>query len=719
MGKSKAFMNLGGAMDLIKMSKNPLTPVYEAMTNSLEAIAQKGLRSGSSENEILVTLHFTGLLEDSKELEQIVVEDNGVGFTEENYVRFREFFDKSKGYNNRGTGRLQYFHRFKRIKIDSVFESDGSFHRRVIDCTVGSFIAHEELTPASEQDVMKTQISLCDHSPSDQEKEFFNALSIDDLAAAIANHFMLRFYLDNKKNEFQTPKVKISMLKAGKAIGERIIEPKDIPAPKKEGEIKVPYMTLSHTKDHKPELVLAPGRNEIIKWAHFVLPEKELLKNGIYLCSKDIPVQSVRFDQLKKNENVAGNRYLTAFYGEVLDDAKNVSDSVDSFRFPEKKEIERMSDDMFFNPEDEFLFIDSIEEEVGKAIPGIYEDVIDVRAEKQKEIQAIAKAHGIPVGVIEGAKINISDNEKTITKKLFGAQASQLAEKSFKAKQLFESLRMLDPTAESYQEDIQGKTIELSNLVEDQNKEELSRYVIRREMVTEILRKILSSELEYQNVPPVKGKKKNREGLIHDLIFKRKSSATHTLNDLWILNEEFMHFDGCSELELDQIKTAQGEPLLQTIPEETVKSLKLKIKRRPDIFLFSDEEKCLMVELKAPDEDLADHLNQMTKYCNIIANFGVKKYTNFFCYLIGENINPVTDLDGDYKKTVNGDWIKPNISIVSMDTNRNVIANAQIEVIKLSAIHARAHRRNLSFADKIGIRDLLNLADEQMTAIPD
>jgi hypothetical protein len=226
-------------------------------------------------------------------------------------------------------------------------------------------------------------------------------------------------------------------------------------------------------------------------------------------------------------------------------------------------------------------------------------------------------------------------------------------------------------------------------------------------MVTDILKKILSEELEYQNALKVTGKNKDREGLIHDLIFKRKSKHTKGLNDLWILNEEFMHFDGCSELPLNQIETSDGELLFKDVPKELIQSLDLRLTKRPDIFLYANEEKCLLVELKEPNEDLSNHLNQLTKYCNLIANFGAKKISSFHCYLIGEKINPITDLDGDYKETVNGDWIRSNISIVTMDAKRNTIANAQIEVIKLSSIHDRAHRRNQSFAEKLGIPELL------------
>lgn len=699
-------MNLSGAMDLIPMSKNPLSPVYEAMTNSLEALIQRAENEKIS-GEIKLHLYFSGLLDD-KELEQVDIIDNGIGFTDENYERFCEFFDKSKGYDNRGTGRLQYFHRFQAIKIDSVFKNNGAFYRRNIDSNVNNFIVDASNVVEESAIIPQTTVSLCRYLSPGKEQEYFYNLSIDDLASAIKSHFLLRFYLDKKKEGFHAPTVKIAFFKGGNQIDERLIDPASIPNPEKEGEIKVPYMRLANTvKEEKQELEEVSGHNEVIKWAHFILPEEDLGKNGIYLCSKDIPVQSIRFEKLKKNESLKGNRFLTAFYGDVLDDSKNVSDSVDSFTFPSRNEIERMSGDFFNDPNAEYLIFDSIYEEVHKAIPEIYKNVIDVQQEQVKSIEAIARAHGIPVDIVGKTKIGLNDNERDITKKLYKVQSDELAEKSYKAKQLFESLKELNPTSLDYQENIQDKTIELSELVEKQNKEELSRYVIRREMVTDILKKILSEELDYQNQVKQKGKNKDREGLIHDLIFKRKSKHTGGLNDLWILNEEFMHFDGCSDLPLNQIETLDGEPFLRDITEDVIESLNLKLERRPDIFCYANEEKCLLIELKQPNEDLSNHLNQLTKYCSLIANFSTKKISSFHCYLIGENINPITDLDGDYKETVNGDWLRPNISIVSMDPNRNTIANAQIEVIKLSSIYNRARRRNLSFANKLGIPELL------------
>ena len=698
---SKAFMNLTGAMDVIKMSKNPLAPFYEAITNSLEALSQIRNRISS---EIEVQFRFTGLFDDRLALEQVEIIDNGAGFNEENYNRFREFFDKSKGYDNRGTGRLQYFHRFQRVEIDSTFESNEKYYRRVINCNKLNFIVKETLDEVITES-SKTIVALCDYSASVSEAEYFTSVTIDEITKSIKSHFLLRLYLDNKKDGFKAPTIKISFFKKDTLIEERIIDPESIPSPKRDGDIKIPYMKVVYKDNGKSELEEIPGFYEVVKWAHFALPESELGKNGIYLCSKDIPVQSFKFERLKKGDTVKGHRFLTAFYGNVLDESSNVSDSVDSFTFPERKDIEARSDDLFVSPDEKFILFDSISEQVNNALPEIYSDIMDVEQELHKDIESIAKAHGIPTDVIKEAKIGLNDTEITITKKLYKTQSEGLAEKSFKAKRLFESLSGLDPTEKNYQKRVYEKSVELSELVEQQNKEELSRYVIRREMVTEILRKILLEELDYQKVPKVKGKNKNREALIHDLVFKRKGKSTNSLNDLWILNEEFMHFDGCSDLALNEIKTPDGQLLLKDVPPDVVEGLNLKLTRRPDIFLYPSEEKCLLVEFKEPNVDLSNYLQQLPKYCTLIANFSQKKFTTFHCYLIGENFNKY-DLDGDYKETVNGDWIKPNTSIVSIG-ERNTIANAQVEIIKLSSIHARAHRRNKSFAEKLGIPDLL------------
>ncbi|MCK4945074.1 MAG: hypothetical protein KAS59_02305 [Alphaproteobacteria bacterium] len=705
MSAKTARMNLSGAMDFIKKSKYPLTPLYEAITNSLEAISQRDFSSGE-EPLITVRLYFTGLINEIKELQKIEIIDNGEGFTLESYKRFGEFFDKSKGYNNNGTGRLQFLHRFDKIEVESKYNIEGITHQRSFTCDTAHFIQNEKDGACDTTEEFLTKITLSGGVFEGEEKTFFDELSIEKIIKDINRQFLLRFYLDAQKEDLSMPKITVIFIKDEEELDSQSLTPESIPEPQSIGKIKVPYLKIVDSKADKVAWKSVEDKDEVIKWAHFKMPEGDLEKNDVYLCSKDMPVQALTFKQIKKKESIDGFKYLTAFYGEVLDNPKNVSDTVDCFKFPDKKETETSVSDLFFDEDEEFLFFDSIKEQVNRVIPSIYKDIFDLRSKQEKDIERIAKAHGIPIEVALKARINLTDDEQLITKKIYIEQSNILAEKGFKAKILHESLNELNPISDNYQKELEKKVIELSALIEDQNKEELSRYIIRREMVADILKKILTEELKYQRQPAIKGKKKEKEGLVHDLIFKRKSSDTSILNDLWILNEEFLHFYGCSDIQLSQIKNDKGENLLIDLTKEQIEKYGIKPERRPDIFLFAEEGKCVLVELKAPRVDLSDHLNQMGKYCRLIANYCDKKFDRFYCYLIGEDIDLI-DIPDDYDETVNGDWLKPDESIKSNDNNRNKIAIMQTEIIKMSSLYSRAHRRNKSFAEKLGLPDLL------------
>lgn len=272
-------------------------------------------------------------------------------------------------------------------------------------------------------------------------------------------------------------------------------------------------------------------------------------------------------------------------------------------------------------------------------------------------------------------------------------------------------MTQLNPTTDTYQNELEERIISLSALVDEQNKEELGRYVIRREMVAELLNAIISMNLNVQTDNDDSGKRKDKEGLVHDLIFKRNTN-TAALNDLWILNEEFLHFEGTSDIALNKIKDDSGKNLLRDVPKEEIDSLGLRLGQKPDIYLFLEEGKCVIVELKAPDVDVSNYLNQMPKYCSLIANYSTTPITGFFCYLIGEAFNPVTDLN-DYDETVTGDYIRRNVPVRSVSDRSKIIANQQIEIIKLSSLYERATRRNKSFADKLGVRDMFEQSEKE------
>lgn len=250
----------------------------------------------------------------------------------------------------------------------------------------------------------------------------------------------------------------------------------------------------------------------------------------------------------------------------------------------------------------------------------------------------------------------------------------------------------------------------LMELIPEQNKDELARYVIRRDMLVRLLKLALKNELEKQKQwkeRKEKGEKvrEEQEGLIHDLIFKRK--AKNTLNDLWILNEEFSHFQGLSDLPLNELEMNSKKLLKKDIDIEQAMtsvglSLGSRLKKRPDIFLYPEEGKCILIEFKAPEVDLTKHLDQISKYAKLIANYSEEKITQFYGFLIGENINQIDVPDRYRKSFYNGYWFYPDEPIASVVDGISV-ANIYQEIIPLSTIAKRAFIRNKSFSDKLGI----------------
>ncbi len=94
---SKADVNLAGALGLIKKSSNFFASIFEAVTNSFEAINEKEFE----ENEtpvIDINFYFSSVLNEVKNFERVEIIDNGLGFTDQSFLRYKVLLDKSKGF---------------------------------------------------------------------------------------------------------------------------------------------------------------------------------------------------------------------------------------------------------------------------------------------------------------------------------------------------------------------------------------------------------------------------------------------------------------------------------------------------------------------------------------------------------------------------------------------------------------------------------------------
>ena len=236
-----------------------------------------------------------------------------------------------------------------------------------------------------------------------------------------------------------------------------------------------------------------------------------------------------------------------------------------------------------------------------------------------------------------------------------------------------------------------------------QNRTELTHYVARRKLVLDLFTKILNRKLSVQN----NGNSNYDEALIHNLLFQKGSDRPDN-SDLWIINEDFIYFSGSSEIRLSKLEINGEKIFNEKFNEEEERYLNSfgenrKIKR-PDVLLFPDEGKCIILEFKTPLTNASEHLTQIDFYASLIRNYTVDKIqlTTFYGYLIGENIEPrdVLGRVSRYEHSYQLDYLyRPSENVIGFDGRSN--GSIYTEVIKYSTLLERARRRNQIFISKL------------------
>jgi len=729
-------ITIRNSCSLIGKAKDIFSPLKEAITNSLDAIAQKQKTKNHFSPTISVSIHFKSTKDlydsETKSLDFISVEDNGIGFTTDNFSRFKTLAENTRGFNNRGTGKIQIFWRFDKISIDSTYLEDKKWYKLNSSWKITG--EHEyKSEETKKQSNTKTIVTMSEFSGDNNEHNFFLRYldNINELKKDVLKRFLLRLWLGNDTDTLNLT-IKTYLNKTEQASF--TFDKSNIPVPEKRETIVINTEQAQITIDKKEkskvqiEWIPTEQKNELII-QRFKLPVSDMDENVVYTCSKDIVVEPLKFSMIKrKDANFAGFRYLTCIRGGILDDPNNVSQAVDKFIFPAKKEIEadlKNGNNYLFNQDKKYIFLDEIKDKIGQGLTKLYSDIEELKEERDQEILELAKQYGISQEDAEASNIALNDTDDEVTEKLFEAQAKRFAKQSIEIQKTYKELKELeiknlDPTSEKYRVKFGELSNKLLEKIPQQNKDELTRYIIRRDMVVELLKLALSNDLVIQKEWKEKNSKgekvhQDKEGLIHDLIFKRRTKGVP--NDLWILNEEFVHFDGCSDIELDKIEINGKRLLKDNIDiENALKSVGISkdtyTKQRPDIFIYPEEGKCILVELKNPDADLSQHTTQIYRYARLIANYTQKPFhfINFFGFLIGETMD-VVSLTPEWKKVPFGNYrIYPSLAITAIDETEATIANLYQEIIPLSEIAKRAENRNRSFADKLGITssDIIN-----------
>ena len=675
----------------VSKSGTTLQPIFEAFTNAIEAIRDKQKINQNHKGEITIKIFSTDTtVPDNFNFSSISIIDNGIGFNDEQFQRFNTFRDNRKNYKNLGSGRIQYVHYFDSANVKSVFERNGTFYEREFIMSKNQeFLKHNALVKhkSCKETIISKSETIINFKSLLEKSGIYDDLTDKFLKKKILERY-IHYFCYNQNN---LPKIKIEFYNHSKLIGESNITKSDVPEIDKKKVIKLQYSKKVNSRIEKIKKI------ENFQIDAFKIDKSILKENKLNLVSKGEVIEEspLSLESLAGNDNIKGSKFLFLVSSNFIDDRDTNIRGI--LNIPTK---DSFANDLFANEEE--IFIEEIQEEVNNSISVMYPEIEETKQKHHESFIRLKEMFLLDDETAKNINFSINDSESKILEKFYEAEAKKTASLDASIKESVDKVENLDTTKPSYQEDLKNAVDELVKTIPLQNKRALTHYVARRKLVLELFQKILNNETN-----KLKSGGRIDEDVLHNLIFQQ-SSNNPMESDLWLINEEYIYFKGISEGLLGQIELDGTKILKESLNTEEQEYRKkqggdAKLKRT-DILLFPDEAKCIIIELKAPNENISDHLNQINRYASLINNLSIDnlKFNTFYGYLIGESIDAddIIDNDSDFINAPNLGYIfRPFKRIVGKFGRTD--GSLYTEVIKYSSLLERAKQRNKIFIDKL------------------
>lgn len=692
----------------VRKSSDQLQPIYEAFTNSMESIRLLNKDEELKNNYIIIKLFHRENIQHELFIEQIIIEDNGIGFDDSNFDRLTRYKDTRKNFNNKGSGRIQLIHYFNEVDYHSTYRdrSDNTIkERNFILSKTQRYLDQNAIILLLKNGVkidsteLKTTLTL-KTLLEDKDITYYNKLGINKLKEKLINHYIASFctFQDN-----------LPIIKLEQYINEILkdsltINKDDLPKIDKTDNFSIHYSKLNNGKI---EIV---DKEEKFQIMSFCVDKSQLDKNEIKLTVKNEIVENtkLKLESLLPSDTVEDKRFLFLLSSDYLNNRD--SDTRGNLNIPTKEEYRNNSGNMFLEEE---ILLEDIEKQSNNKINDIYPQIKSKEQENNQKIESLKSMFLLNDEVLKEISISINDSEEKILEKFYTAESKILAKGDSKIKEQVDELNRLDPSKPEYEQELNEKINLLVKEIPMQNRVALTQYVARRKLVLDLFDKILNKELLRQKED---NKRNNDESLIHNLIFKQHSKNPST-SDLWLLNEDFVLFSGSSESELRDLEY-RGEKILRDDEDLTQEQIahrdslqQKRYEKRTDTLLFPNEGKCIIIEYKAPQVDIAQYLTQIQNYATIILNYSKKKFkfTTFYGYLLGEEFSPldVRSHAPEFVQSYHFDYMYKSPTTVASLWDEVSDGSIYMEILKYKTLYERAKERNNIFINKLG----LNLSD--------
>ena len=486
---------------------NALLPLFEAVDNAIHAIQEdKDSGLGNIEVEVVRSKQTEIGFENSTSLtpvEDFVITDDGVGFNAENYESFNyahSTYKLDKG--GKGIGRFAWLRAFRKVEIESVYRSNGSFMKRTFNFepTRDGIENHDNSLFKCNNYNRYTKIHL--KSLKKDYQKWCN-YKLEDLAWKIIEHCFTYFLEDDcpkiilKDNNDKVNVNELFQRYTRHAIYSEEIEIKGnkfyldivkLYSPKSDNKI--------HLRAHKRDVISEPIDNYIPELQKYIEDENGgkfsigVYVSGAYL-DNNVNEERTEIGFSKPGELLPNNLTHEELCNAVIDIIKKKFK--DYLEILSTSRIERIKKFVKNHPRYRYLLKYRKED-----LKGLASTTTDLKL----EIELFKIQKNLETEVMSEASSILTSIEKLEQKEKFGTEHSELY----------------------------NKIIEVGNA-------KLSEYILHRKVVLKLLETHLKKSEEG---------KYSKEQSIHNLIFPlRKTSDDIQLDEhnLWVINEKLAFHD--------------------------------------------------------------------------------------------------------------------------------------------------------------------------------
>ncbi len=636
-------IDIRGSLKSTKLKRNIFSFVDELLANSIDSYLIR-----KSKNPIISPLNIQFKIEffatDLQKTDfnlSFSCTDFGDGFQDNQTTAFvtkdTSFKDdlEIEGIGEcRGSGRVQFFHFFRYLDIDSTFSKDDVFYRRKlsVDFSMQKTISENSFTlePVLIEEY-STTIKLRELNTKIFEillknRNLLEVFSGDELKNHVLVTFLQRLIgLKGKIGEFE-----ISF----KNIYEddeknKILTHLDLPVCEPEKSLNIHY--------------LDEEGNETVNFEQFNITHYKIdrshiniKRNAVSLCANSSVVRDVKSHFIKsktiENDDINGYFHLIFISSNYLD--KNVNSIRDGFDIPHNRceTLGMLSYEEILN---------AIEDEVIRMIspPGWERNVL---------LTKVKEKYGISEQMISESKVRVryGDTSESIAQRCLHSFQSLIIKDTSEIFEIHKEIMNINPDSETFRDKINQLSWKYASSISNIDKTSLSQLVVRRAMILEVLGLAIDKCLNVQTALEKSAARRNDERIIHQIFFPMgKDSSEVSEHDIWLLNDEFCYFSYISsDKRLSSIKIDDKTLLFQDNVDEELeeifqKNYKNNEKKRPDIAIFSKEGAVVIIEFKSPDEDLDQHIGDLMEYSQLLAAKSSGRLKKFYGYLIGCRLN--------------------------------------------------------------------------------